>query len=193
VPIEAILDRELYYKRNSESLVSNYVFDNRKWQADNYFFSKNYLLIKESGQDIYLAATTWREETNTMLSNYKAQYALSYIFAANQMGWINCDRFRYSPNSAEIYVKGIDTRNTDFKLIFEDENSILPVFAMGNQIVFSNIPAGKKVKLLGMRQTLQHPEFVIQSLETGKKQVFTNFAFQALNFSDLEKMLAVKN
>lgn len=186
IPFIAVMCKELYYKQ--VDLLGNTRFDADKWKKDAKFFAENFNLIKESGFDVMAAVDAWREQADQALSEHQAKYAASYLFASNQLGWLNCDRFM--PNDGQgrnIFVKCDKNRNLDIKLIFEETKMVFPAFYMGSQLAFTNVPVGKKAKIFGVRTQGKHTEFVIKDIITGQEPVITDLKFEEMSFAQLEK------
>lgn len=88
-------------------------------------------------------------------NNSNEQEVYGYIFETSQLGWINVDRFLKDPSLdlTEVCVdlpEEFDSRNATAYIVFEDLNSIMPLWPNPNVEMFcqNNIPIDMNVKLV---------------------------------------------
>lgn len=93
-----------------------------------------------------------------------------YVFAATELGWINCDRFWNTPEAKEDFYVNINAENpTSVYLIFSDIKSLMIGENQSNKSSFSEIPQNKEIKIIGI-QYISNQAF----LSIGKTNSSTN-------------------
>lgn len=79
--------------------------------------------------------------------------ASAYLLRGSKLGWINCDRFYREKGPKTSYFVAADWETpTDVKMVFKDFKSILPGRRQDGNFVFSNIPIGAEVTLVGIKK-----------------------------------------
>ncbi|MDB5257285.1 MAG: hypothetical protein JWM14_1980 [Chitinophagaceae bacterium] len=98
------------------------------------------------------SSTIARSDTNWINSDPGYYYDPShYVFAISTLGWINCDRFYYSPNTTNIHVtcNGEPNDNsTRVYLIFNDINSVSQLWANSSTFDSGLVPVGEAVTIV---------------------------------------------
>lgn len=181
----AVMRKDLYYK--TVDLMGSRVFDPKRWKEDLAMFSKNFNMLKETGFDVFAAADAWRESADQLMSEHQAQYAASYLFASNEMGWLNCDRFMPCMDMcSNITVKCDNTQNVEIKLIYLDQKTVFSGTKTKNQTTFMNVSEGKRAKIFAVRKRGKHTEFAIREIVTGQNKVISDLQFEEMSFVQLE-------
>lgn len=121
--------------------------------------------------------------------------AESYLFNTKKLGWINCDRFYNDSTEKTDLVVHLDTPlpegyTTQAYLVFEDINSVMPVYSYDDLIfTANNIPIGSKVKLVVLGEMDKLFYLQIQELEITKSQVVGS-SLSPCNIEALKERLA---
>ena len=103
-----------------------------------------------------------------------------HLFKSTRLGWINCDRFRRYQSVINFVVETDSSIGEfDVKMVFKDINSIIAGCRVGNKIIFSRIPEGKYVFLIGVK-------VVDSSLFIGTKETKTSPKVEQLAFRKIE-------
>ncbi len=189
IPLQAHLDKELYYRK--VGLLSTYSFDKAAWEQDRKFFAANFEKAKGSKNTFFDKVIEALQASKDQLMNaYTARYATSYLFTANQMGWINCDRF--DPNMGErtdLMVKYDNKDEMDIKLIFTEDRSLLPGRDMGKNLAFMGLPKGKKAVVMGTKVMNDMPYFSFKEITVGEDRKVELTGFKRMTMAELEKEL----
>lgn len=189
IPLQAHLDKNLYYKR--VGLMNNYVFDKAAWTADMKFFEANFEPVKGQTNSYYDNIIAELEANKESLMNaYTAHYAMSYLFTVNQMGWINCDRFDTNAGErTDLMVKYDNKKDTDIKLLFADDRSLLPGRDLGKMVGFGGLPTGRKAIIIATKVMNEMPYFCIKEVTTGQDRNVTLSGYRQMSMAELEKEL----
>jgi hypothetical protein len=103
-----------------------------------------------------------------------------YLTNISQLGWINCDKFRYFSEKmlADIYLKDNDN-DVKYYLIFTDMKSMLPAKRMDDKsaYVIYNMPKNKNVKIVGVKLNDNEPQLSVIDYKIG------NDNYIAMDFS----------
>lgn len=114
-----------------------------------------------------------------------------YVSTMNitSMGWINCDRFmetKEPKTDMEILVE--NDGNTAVYVVFEDIRSVMKAERIGNSYKVKNIPAGRKVKVIGIHITGQSAEVFIEN--TVVKNTSLRPQFEPKTLEELRALMA---
>jgi hypothetical protein len=123
-------------------------------------------------QDEYSAAFAkkFKGKEDSLLTDIKKDELDYFIFASNEMGWLNCDRFEEDPAAKiDFYVNCPSPNNTNISLAFEDFPGLLAGQNDNGQIVFHNVPKGKKVKIIGIDSGSATPTMCVASATLSSK------------------------
>ncbi len=138
-------------------------------------------------QDEYSAAfiKKFKGKEDSLLTDIKKDELDYFIFASNEMGWLNCDRFEEDPAAKiDFYVNCPSPNNTNINLAFEDFPGLLAGQNEGGKIVFHNVPKGKKVKIIGINSGSATPTMCVASATLSSKPTdlkeFKPFTLRAL-------------
>ena len=138
-------------------------------------------------QDEYSAAFVkkFKGKEDSLLTDIKKDELDYFIFASNEMGWLNCDRFEEDPAAKiDFYVNCPSPNNTNINLAFEDFPGLLAGQNEGGKIVFHNVPKGRKVKIIGINSGSATPTMCVASATLSSKPTdlkeFKPFTLRAL-------------
>jgi hypothetical protein len=112
-----------------------------------------------------------------------------FVLSASQLGWINCDRFAKEEKTTDYVVHVPDPANSSVSMVFEDLNSVLKGSLEGNQIVFHDVPLGKKVKLIGITSRGNQPT-MSQGIASTKEKSARLKDFKPFTVNELEAVFA---
>ncbi|MCB0739229.1 MAG: hypothetical protein KDC92_17095, partial [Bacteroidetes bacterium] len=115
-----------------------------------------------------------------------AQVAEQIGIKSSKLGWINCDRFNSDPGpKTTIYAEVEDGKSPNVTLAFTRINSLMMGHYINeNTVVFSGIPVGTKVTLIGVEADPKSKEVEIGKLTLKPKR--TNEPF-VLKLSPIEE------
>jgi hypothetical protein len=112
-----------------------------------------------------------------------------FVLSASQLGWINCDRFAEEEKTTNYVVNVPDPSNSSVSMVFEDLNSVLKGSLEGGQIVFHDVPVGKKVRLIGISGGPGQPAMSLSMASTKQKSA-TLKDFKPFTVNELEAVFA---
>ena len=142
-------------------------------------------LIKKSLNDIRNKAIELEYERS---GNIDGRGFSSYVASINQLGWINCDRFRNYSRKCDLYVKD-ENNDTQYFLIFDDIKSMLRPQSNSNGVVFSDIPQEEDVKILGIKLVNKKPYIAIKNYTTESTNIL-EMDFQPGTLAMIKKELS---
>lgn len=158
----------------------------------------------QSENEVSLAAyqerlKEWRvRKDSIILSNAQALEAIAnigfdvlnqYIYRVNQMGWINCDRFRNFPPEELNEVLVQDDHVEEDKrvmLSFKDMNSLLPLHQAADQWQSQPVPPEQNPILLAIKAENGRIMLSQEEAVFGTKM---EFDFEAVTLAELRKLL----
>lgn len=111
-----------------------------------------------------------------------------YVFSVSKLGWINCDRFLEFKSKVDFWVESPIAPTTDIKMVFSDIKGVLKANFKEGKYVFSNVPLGKEVTIIG----IQNVNGTIQSAFQKAKistQPLPALKFEETTLSELRKAL----
>ena len=105
-----------------------------------------------------------------------------YIFNTSRLGWANCDRFSdYPENSLTNLRVNLDVAdNIDCKLVFVEEQLVVPVYTQGKKYVFENVPKGKLVWVVALKYEDYKPYLSMQKTTIEDKTCEVDFRLLTL-------------
>lgn len=71
-----------------------------------------------------------------------------YTATVSRLNWINCDRFYYTKNPTNLYVKTANTKGASVVLYFKNLHAYMPAYSYKDQYEIRNIPPGEKVSII---------------------------------------------
>jgi hypothetical protein len=116
----------------------------------------------------------------------------SFMLGTTKLGWINCDRFSNNFQPKTNLVVGFKSSIHPFvSLVFKDINSIMAANRqeMG-RAVFSDIPMGKEVTVIGIYKALNKEKVLFAMQKTSSSSVNTvNLTFEELLPEEVKERL----
>jgi TonB family protein len=113
-----------------------------------------------------------------------------YSFMANNLGWINCDRFIYAKERINQYiVNSKNHSNTSFKVIFTKYNSILPGFKRGTRYLFGKVPKNEDIIIVGFEYLDKHTVGLAIKHTKTKDEGVSNLEYKPVAITELQKEL----
>ncbi len=110
-----------------------------------------------------------------------------YLFSANQLGWINCDRFYRLNSSITNYSIMIEEpEKAIVNLIFHKFKAILPGSIESNRIKFNGVRLGEKVTIVALKTIEGKILLAVKETEISEK-VLTELDFQQVTLELLKK------
>ena len=103
-----------------------------------------------------------------------------YIFSANKLGWINCDRFIDTKETIDLIVETPIDPQVKIKMIFNDINGVLKAKVSDNYYRFNNVPKNKGVTLFATKKNTNG-----QLMVALKKIVISEDPIKDLKFSPI--------
>ncbi len=113
-----------------------------------------------------------------------------FVFTSSELGWINCDRFMDNESPLVNYsVKNQASDNGTISLVFDDMNSVLKGVKEGGFVTFNNVPANKKVRLIGLDNYNKEPLMCLADGNTNDNKTELN-AYKPFSLNELENQFA---
>jgi hypothetical protein len=110
-----------------------------------------------------------------------------YVFAATELGWINCDRFWNTPEAKEDFYVNINVENpTTVYLAFSDIKSLLKGTNQSNKSSFSEIPQNKEIKIIGI-QYISNQAFLSIGKTNSSTDEYTLTNFKPFTLQELKE------
>jgi hypothetical protein len=110
------------------------------------------LMVNESYND--LVTTTTNQNFFNGIYSPSVINSLNNKFSINinKLGWINCDKFyRDKRNKIQFTVNLNDSaKNYQTMLVFDRIKSIMNGYAVGNKVIFTDVPEGEKVRVVSI-------------------------------------------
>jgi hypothetical protein len=109
-------------------------------------------MYKLPSSDTLITGNTLDTENNSIPIKEFRKLASRYSVDIFSLGWINCDRF-YNDNRSKIdYIVNLGDNASNYYtvLVFDRIKSMMPGYATGNKVVFSNVPNGESVKIVSI-------------------------------------------
>ncbi|RAK62686.1 hypothetical protein DLM85_22725 [Hymenobacter edaphi] len=115
-----------------------------------------------------------------------------YLFAATDLGWINCDQFYYSPQpKIQFTVRG-SRPDEVVSLVFRNIRAVMAGQAYDGGHVFHNIPRNEPVTVVALRRRGTQLELALQTT-TVDKAPLTGLSYQPVTPEQLRVALAQLN
>jgi len=113
-----------------------------------------------------------------------------YMFSATKMGWINCDKFWDidEEKKTNFVVKIASPKDAKVQIVFKDIKSIMTGAYEDGQVVFRNVPLGKKIKIIGINYSNGKPTMALKETTIDKNGVNLT-AFKEFSIDELETEL----
>lgn len=88
-----------------------------------------------------------------------------YVTAISSLGWINCDRFKAIAAENKRVLAFTAEPNTTYYMAFNNINSILTPVKSGDQFIFTGVPKGEDVTIIGIQLKDQTPHLYVQDMK----------------------------
>jgi hypothetical protein len=116
-----------------------------------------------------------------------------YVFNPPSMSYINCDRFtNTSTPLVQFKVKVNPDDDIYTAIVFRDIRSMMTGLDNGSEMVFSNVPKGKKVWLVALKYEKDGPYLALQEQTTSGSPV-EKLDFKKYDMVGLKDALKVLN
>ena len=158
----------------------------------NYIRNKNkvaaYIDMEKGLKEIRTAYLSKCAELGLLTPQQVSEVYISSMQIDN-LGWINCDRFRDEKGpTADIEILVENQGNTTIYVVFEDINSVIKAEYVDGHYRVRNLPAGKKVKVIGIHITGQSAELFVEQTTVGKEALRPKF--EAKSIEELKSVMA---
>jgi len=150
------------------------------------------VVTREEWAKQFRARNTDKENPGQPLAAIKKEDLDHYVFNSSQLGWINCDRFTTEEKLIDFVVQNDWGGDATVNLVFEDMNSILQGYNEGSRIVFKDVPADKKVKVLGIACSNSKP-YMTSMNTTTSEEIFDLKGYKEFTFAQLDAELEKLN
>ena len=114
-----------------------------------------------------------------------------YSVDVKTLGWINCDRFYNDGGSKIDYVVNLGDTATNYytMLVFDDIKSMMSGSIRNQSVVFQNVPAGQKVKVISIGIDKQGEMVIAVKPATINRAGLASLEFETTNTEDLKSSL----
>ena len=167
----------------------------KKWSIPKHKNSGVWLEFKKKMG--YKSTSNYREQFNNKYSQFKNQNINNinqselryYIFEANEMGLINCDRFiKYSGEKVDVVVDYKIDMNTNYMLVFKDSYSFMRPIIVNNKYVFDKIPKGMKASVVALKYANKKALFSLSEIIVSEEKI-KNLNFKETTLAEIEVAL----
>lgn len=126
---------------------------------------------------------------NTTIKDMEEAELNFYIFEANELGWINCDRFIESQEKrVDFVVETAEDFDGQVNVIFTDMKCAMAGIKKGNRYEFKNVPKNRTVKIVAMQQIDKQVSCAIEKVTISEKPV-RNLLFKNMSMKELDVAL----
>jgi len=110
----------------------------------------------------------------------------------NRLGWINCDRFYKDKREKIQYTVnlGDSAQHYHTMLVFDKIKSVMNGYAVGNKVIFNDIPEGEKVKVVSIGIDKSGNTVYTLQPATTNTQELTGLQFESVSAPDLKAALS---
>jgi hypothetical protein len=114
-----------------------------------------------------------------------------YVVASSNLGWINCDRFKFYSEDQKTNLEFASLSDDDqFYLIFKDIRSMIRPYNLNGKVLFRGVPKGEDVRLVavnvdGGNANVATLDFTVSNSEDLK------LTFVPAGIKDLKKALEI--
>lgn len=115
-----------------------------------------------------------------------------FVFSVSKLGWINCDRFLESEKTIDYFVLTPPDKNTKIKMVFKDLNGILMASSTDGKFVFSKVPIGRQVTIVGIKNINGQFQTAFQEVSISNNSLET-LAFKETTLTELKQQLEKLN
>lgn len=129
------------------------------------------------------------EITEKNFSQYSADRIGRLMFESNNIGWLNCDRLATFPgDKVTIHIKEKPSYAIDFKIKFDEMESIAIPNKTAHKFHFKNLPDKKTGTLIGIKYNAGRIYLHKQEIVFSKKTI-KEFEFKEVTFEQLKTTL----
>lgn len=114
-----------------------------------------------------------------------------YIYNSRELGWINCDAF-LDISKWDKTVVSIDEKpsiNTDVKLIFKNNRTVLPATTAGGKIQFKGVPKDYEAWIVAIKYVNGSPLLALKEITIAEET--HSLEYEELNLTQLKEKLKV--
>jgi len=180
-------------------------------QERNWRQSPAYLAARQQGEEQHRvqlllweeAMERWNARREALLTEFEEQYDAighldaasvnNYFYQVNQLGWINCDRFRDVPPEEKIALAIEDGDPADERVfvIFEDLNAIVNTYKQDARYLTQELPREARIKVIGIKVEDGKPRLAVEQLTVGETENQPlRLSFSPCKLGDIRKELA---
>jgi len=111
------------------------------------------------------------------MQNVDTEEMEKYVFAASELGWINCDQFyKNSSPKIDFVLETENAENTSAFLKFKSINALMMGYLQNGKLVFKNIPTGQAVSIISIQSYEKIPSMAVSQATTSNKPLLvTNY------------------
>lgn len=201
IHIEAYANKQKLQLKKGKRLVVHFPKRKKEFADMNIFYGKT----NQEGNVVWKKETQSLDKRNPYQSNtnYKASFQQKYknsdisdideaelnyyIFNANELGWVNCDRFYKSTAKKIDYIVQTDSAfDGQVSLIFKDFRGVLIGEKTEKGYIFKNIPINERIDIVAMKSGEKGLLFAMKQTTTSEKP-YRDLAFKPLKVADLDK------
>lgn len=182
--------------KTCDSLISKFLYDlplidmskmGQPWIKNSYNlgFRGEYHLNREKYKEKF--EKKYVSQKDKVIQDIPMAELNYYVFAATELGWINCDRFWNTPEAKEDFYVNINAENpTTVYLAFSDIKSLLKGTNQSNKSSFSEIPQNKEIKIIGI-QYISNQAFLSIGKTNSSTNEYTLTNFKPFTLQELEE------
>jgi len=112
-----------------------------------------------------------------------------YLMKASRIGWMNCDRFKRMKAEEKMNLQFASiSEDAYYYLVFKNMKSLIRPKRKGGNIVFTGIPKGEEVRLVGVNMQDGNAFIASQDFKLDPK-VNVNMRFASAEIKDLKKVI----
>lgn len=128
---------------------------------------------------------------NKAIKNINDAELKYHVFSVPKLGWINCYRFLESKMTTDYIVK-TQEKDTKIKMVFKDINGVLIANSKDGKFVFSNVPLGRQVTIVGIKNINGQFHTAFQETTISDKPLET-LVFKETTLTEFKQLLEKLN
>lgn len=191
--IDALLIKHLkkFYKEN----FSKYKWNPKYKRSSIYLEFSNGMDYKSDKNFKKAFKAKYLNSDNTLKKPLDEAELNFYIFNANELGVINCDRFiSYTGEKVNFTLDIKPSIKNNFMLVFKDNSTYIKPERTNKNYVFGNLPKDIPATLVGLRYERNTPVLAIQSIKVNNDYSIEDLKFKELKIQELDSILnSLKN
>ncbi len=136
----------------------------------------------------------YRLQQDVLTEKYSMGYVdenifANYVVSTSNLGWINCDRFIDIPDSEKMDFAVADfAEGQKFYLMFKNIKSLISPIVKENKIVFTDIPKGEDVKIIGLGIKNNEAYIATQDITIGSGEAIA-LSYEKKGIKELREVL----